>query len=160
MNEQIDIKQMLKDIPLEQFNGAICPQETLNIDENQINALYKDAYDLYEDNQFTESRERFSELVTLNPWNTTYWMGLAASLHLEVQLEPALQAYAVAGLLNDKDPHPHFYAAQCLTSLNQPEEAKKALNEAFVRSNGHYEYLSLMQRIRIMQNQLEGNSPL
>jgi hypothetical protein len=42
----------------------------------------------------------------------------------------ALHAWSIVALLKEEDPRPHFHAAECFFSLNEKENALKALDLA------------------------------
>jgi type III secretion system low calcium response chaperone LcrH/SycD len=93
-------------------------------------AFYAQAYAHYQAHQSSEAAEFFTVLCARKPMESRFWLGLAASLQESQHYEKALSAWAMAALLEPKDPYPHFHAAQCAFSLNQMEDAFLALKEA------------------------------
>jgi type III secretion system low calcium response chaperone LcrH/SycD len=95
--------------------------------------LYSSGYGLYEAGNYEEATHLFTRLVLADPFMETYWRGLASCHQMTRNYEKALYAWALSSLLQEQDPWPHFHAAECLLSLNEKEEALKALNAAAER---------------------------
>jgi secretion system chaperone SscA len=96
--------------------------------QKEQDGLYASGYSSYTSGNFGQASKLFSSLVLANPYDERYWRGLASSKQMEGQYEEAARAWAMVSLLVDKDPMPHFHAAECLTSLHDSEQALKALN--------------------------------
>ncbi len=118
-------------------------QEAFEVTGREMEELYKEGFDHYQTDRYTDSGTVFRWLVTLNPFMIKYWMGLAASQQLLNQDEKALHSYAVAAFLDPESPMPHYHAYECYESLNNKEDAKKALDLAYKRclSNAEYEHM-------------------
>lgn len=93
-------------------------------------AIYASAFSLYQKGSYAEAAEFFTSLVICDPYGEKYWRGLASSRQMEGKYVDSLRAWSLSSLLAARDPWPHFHAAECLLSLGNKEEAKKALNEA------------------------------
>jgi type III secretion system low calcium response chaperone LcrH/SycD len=92
--------------------------------------LYLLAFCYYEKGHYREAAESFSKLVIVNPYEKNYWCGLGASQQLAKNYQEALSAWCFAALLDQKNPYPHFHAAECLISQGEIKEALLALEEA------------------------------
>ncbi len=92
--------------------------------------MYATAYKLYNDGNYETAVELFTQLVLSAPFNHGFWKGLASSEQMRKEYTAALHAWCMVVLLNDKDPLPHFHAAECYLSQGNAEEANKALNAA------------------------------
>jgi len=101
--------------------------------------IYADAFAQYEADNFLEAIDSFRLLCAHEPLEGKFWFGLAASLQEAKDYDGALQAWAVTSLLKPSDPYPHFHAAECYLSLQNPTEAAKALNEAAPRADAPLE---------------------
>ena len=95
---------------------------------------YKSAFALYEAGKFREAACVFTDLCSHAPYEYAFWKGLASSLLMEENFEPSLSAWGVCAILNEKDPYPHFHAAECLISIKQFADAIKALDKAYERA--------------------------
>lgn len=118
------LEQILSELPL--LKGKSWSPE-----EQEV--LYEAAYLLYEQGKYAEARGLFLQLVCIAPFVEKYWRGHASSLQMEAQYSEALQAWAICALFVEGDPLPHYHAAQCLCSLNQREDAMRALDCALQR---------------------------
>lgn len=97
----------------------------LSLAEQDI--IYGSGFGLYEKGNYLEASELFTQLLLENPYDIRYWRGLAAARQMEKNYEMALNAWALVAILEDKDPLPHYHAAECLLSMGDKDEAQKAL---------------------------------
>jgi type III secretion system low calcium response chaperone LcrH/SycD len=102
--------------------------ESLSSQEQE--ELYALAYTLYNQGNYPHAGQFFKRLVLCNPFAENYWRGLASSQQMQKEYLNAVHAWATLALLVDQDPLPHFHAAECLFSLEEKEEALRALEAA------------------------------
>jgi len=102
-----------------------------NVQEQWI--LYTSAYQFYEAGQYAQASSLFTQLILAAPLEEKYWRGLASSRQMEKSYQEALSAWSMTALLVESDPFPHFHAAECLLTLEEREEALKALAMAKAR---------------------------
>lgn len=110
--------------------------------------LFKEAYALYNASDYKEAEPLFRSLIQEHPLDKKTWFGLASTLMMQKKYEEALMPWAMTALLEDNDPLPHFHAAECLFSLGQQEEAKKALALAEERARYDEAPLALIQALK------------
>ncbi len=122
-------------------------QIAFGVTNEEMEVLYKEAYTFYTKEDFTEATTEFRYLVILDPFTKKYWLGLAACLQVQEFYEKALHSYAMAALLDGEDPYPHFYAYQCYEKSGNQEDAQKALQLAYERTEGRALFVSLRQQI-------------
>jgi len=132
------------DLEAIQASGEVPPEKVLA-------ALYANAYHLYDAGHFDQAIGPFQLLVTLNPYEEQYWMGLGAALQMNKSYEKALNAYAMAVLLDDENPYPHFHAAECYISLKNLDDVVKALNLAEEAASGDHYDKDLQDRISALR---------
>jgi type III secretion system low calcium response chaperone LcrH/SycD len=116
----------------------------------EMEAFYAYAFSFYQNSHWTDSVHMFRILCTKKPMEPRYWFGLAASLQEKGDFIESLHAWAMVALLKKEDPFPHFHAAECYVSLNELQEAKKALRETDERIN---ETHPLKERIALLKEQ-------
>lgn len=104
------------------------PEQAFSLEEQE--QLYAMSFLLYEKGDYATAIGFFTKLVSTNPFMAKYWRGLASSQQMQKEYLAAIQAWSLVALLDDKDPLPHFHAAECLLSLDNRQEAMKALNAA------------------------------
>jgi len=113
------------------------------VSADEINELYQQARRLYGQKKYQESSTIFTLLTTLNPNIHYFWIGLGLS-HQEIkQYETALVAYDMASWVDQSDPAPFVYAADCYLSLKGNQLAIQSLDKAIQRANDHQEYLAI-----------------
>lgn len=108
----------------------LSPDGVKPLSQEEQNVLYATAYKLYTDGNYETAADLFTQLVLSAPFNHDFWKGLASSEQMKKEYTASLHAWCMVVLLNDKDPFPHFHAAECYLSQDNAEEANKALNAA------------------------------
>ncbi len=109
-------------------------QEKFNLSDETLEGAYNIAYNLYKNEKYKDAQNLFYVLTMLNPLKKKFLMGFAAASQLHGDYEKALEAYAMAGIMDGDDPYPHFYAAECYSALNNSQEMLKALQAAEERN--------------------------
>jgi type III secretion system low calcium response chaperone LcrH/SycD len=112
--------------------------EILGISEEEISPIplemerqfYATAFGLYEKGDYRGAALLFTQLVLTDPYSEHYWHGLASSKQMAREYMAGVHAWAMVALLREKDPMPHFHAAECFLSLEEKEDALKALDAA------------------------------
>lgn len=122
------------------------------LQEGQVEALYSLAFANYQSGLWNQAEEIFLALCEKCPLEGRFWFGLGASLQEGGKFQDALKAWAMTALLQKEDPYPHFHAAECYLSIQDSEEAKKALEEAGSRLNLDH---PLKEKVEILQKQWE-----
>ena len=120
------------------------------IAEQKQELLYATAYALYETGDYAGATDVFTTLCLKSPFSEVYWRGLASSRQMQKEYEAALPAWALVALLCEKDPLPHFHAAECYLSLQNREEALKALKAAEGLLTTSQEHARLKEKIQIL----------
>lgn len=100
------------------------------LSETEHEALYTTAYSLYEQGDYNAAANLFTYLVLNAPFCDRSWRGLAATRQMQHDYQGSLHAWALTSILQEKDPLPHFHAAECYLSIGDNEEALNALNAA------------------------------
>ena len=98
----------------------------LNLEEKET--FYAAAYGFYQTGDYEKSEQFFTHLVLNDPFEKRFWKGVASARQMQKKYQEALHSWSVLCIFDPKDPQPHFHAAECLVSLNQKEEAQKALH--------------------------------
>lgn len=118
--------------------------------EAEVEQFYAYAFAQYESGNWNEAADVFRVLCTRRPFESRFWFGLGATLQEAESYRDALQAWAMAALLNEKDPFPHFHAAECYFSMQDAEEAGKALFQAQRRMDPDH---PLGPKVKLLQEQ-------
>jgi type III secretion system low calcium response chaperone LcrH/SycD len=126
-------------------------QKALKITNDEMEDIYREAYQAYHADQFEAASALFRWLSLFNPFVLKYWMGFAASSQLLKKYEEALKAYSVAAVLDPENPYPHFHAFECYQSLENEMEASKALEDAYRVASKESKYRDLLPIIISLQ---------
>jgi type III secretion system low calcium response chaperone LcrH/SycD len=110
--------------------------------------IYTLGYELYEAGRYKDAASIFTRLVLTEPMEESFWRGLASSRQMQRKFEEALHAWSLVALLAERDPMPHFHAAECFFALHDPEEAEKALRLAETRLREEDPRQELIQQLR------------
>ncbi len=99
--------------------------------------LYGAAYGIYESGEYEKGANLFTRLLLHDPYDLRFWKGLASCHQMLCEYKEALYAWSIVSLLGENPPQAHFHAAECYLSLEDRDEAKKALNCAkhFLQNN-------------------------
>ena len=96
----------------------------------EVEALYAAAHQLFKQGDLERAAALFNYLCIYENDDARFWMALAVTLQKQKKLDPAIDAYSVAALLDATNIRPYFHATECLIESRQWDRAKKSL-EAF-----------------------------
>lgn len=113
---------------------GLSQEETSPLTKFQAQQLYTTAYELYEKGDYRGAAQLFTQLVLTDPFSEHFWQGLASAKQMASDYKAALHAWALVSLLKEGDPMPHFHAAECSLSLEEKQDALKALDAALDRA--------------------------
>lgn len=140
--EKIKNKAYLK----REFAKGKNAQEILGFSDLTMAKFYGAAYKLFEHQKYKDAANAFLFLVTLNPFNPEYWMGLGMATQMSGDYESAIDAYELAAIYEIENPVPYFYLAKCLFAIHDRDSAMQALDLALEYANEKPEYEDLKQQ--------------
>lgn len=146
-----DIESFIADFALNDLAKSDTLQAAFEISQLEMEQLYRDAYTFYQAGRLEDAAFSFRYLVLFNPYVKKHWMGLGATLQLKNAYEKALKAYAIATLLDSKDPYPHYHAFECYQAIGNGEESYKALECAYIRAMDNPIFNSLKMKIQSLK---------
>ncbi|MEI8125969.1 MAG: SycD/LcrH family type III secretion system chaperone [Parachlamydiaceae bacterium] len=120
--------------------------------EEAIPGLYAVAHEFYRNGKYEEGRIFFHFLTVANPFDSRFWMGLAACYQMLKNHQAASSAYAAAAVQNSADPYAHFHAAECFFHMGDIPKALKALDSSLTVAKESEEYLHLIPRLELLLN--------
>lgn len=121
-------------------------QELLNLNETDMQSLYEDAYTLLQTGEHANAADAFLCLTTLNPYVSSYWIGLGFAEQSHRACYGALVAYAMAIVCDDKNPVPYYYAASCHYLNDDFDEALSSVQLAIEKSKDNPSYSEIHAR--------------
>jgi type III secretion system low calcium response chaperone LcrH/SycD len=105
------------------------PKEALGLPENMLEHIYTVAYDLFSAGDHENASAYFDYLTALDPENAKYILGWASTRHHMSDYLQALMGYAYALHLDESNPLPAYFIADCWLQMNQVENARGAWKE-------------------------------
>lgn len=133
--------------------GAVLA-DARGLTEEHMNAVYALAHNLYQHGEYDRAETLFQFLCYYNHLERKYPMGLAACRHMQRNYSGAVEAYAVAALLDVDDPRPQFHAAECFLARGDAAMAGIALEAAIETCDEQPTWQSLRTRAATLQVQL------
>ncbi|MCH9611344.1 MAG: hypothetical protein S4CHLAM81_15330 [Chlamydiales bacterium] len=102
---------------------GITLQQATGIPDSFLEEMYALAHAHYERGNYKESLSLFQFLAGCSPQNYKFMLGLAANLHQMGEYTEALQGFMVALKLDESNPTPIYYMADCFLRLGDEESA-------------------------------------
>jgi type III secretion system low calcium response chaperone LcrH/SycD len=142
------VRQKLKDRHLlkKELAAGKSAQEIMGFTDESLAKFYGAAYHLFENRHYADAANAFLFLVTLNPYNHDYWLGLGMATQMTGDFEAAIDSYEMAAVCEVENPVPYFYLAKCLFAMHDRESALQALNLAIEQAGDNPEYDDLKQQ--------------
>jgi type III secretion system low calcium response chaperone LcrH/SycD len=131
---------------MKMLEKGIIAKDTFGISNEKIEALYSQAYILYNTGKFRDAIGLFRILIMLDPSEARYLIGLAASYHLLKEYRNAIKTYTICLALDPNNPIPFFHLSDCYYQINDKASALVTLNMAVKRAENKPEYQILKDR--------------
>lgn len=137
------------------LGSGIMPKQVLKFSDQTMEAIYGQAYNLYNQGKYKDASYIFRLLMMLDYLNSKYSLGLAACLHRMKDYKQAANVYLMCGMLDPKNPIPHYHAADCYIQLNAPLLAVFALDMCINAAKDQPQYDTIKQRAELMKEALD-----
>lgn len=118
-------------------------QEILEFSDEAMAKFYGAAYQLFQYKKYPDAANAFLFLVTLNPYNFDYWLGLGMATQMCNEFDAAIDAYEMAAICKVDSPVPYFYLAKCFFAIHDRDNALTSLDLALEYSEENEEYADL-----------------
>lgn len=102
--------------------------EILCIPKEKIDASYDVGKELFEKKYFADACDVFFLLTQLNPYYANIWIAMGLCWQNQHNFDAALGSFAVAILLNEKNPEPYLSSIECYLSLKDKEHARETID--------------------------------
>jgi len=142
VKEKLKNKALLK----KELAAGKTAQQIMGFTDETMAKFYRAAYHLFENRRYADATNAFLFLVTLNPHNHDYWLGLGMATQLYGDFEAAIDAYEMAAITDMESPVPYFYLAKCLFAIHDRESALQALELALEYADDRPDYVELKQQ--------------
>jgi len=153
IQKKLQDKEWLK----KEFAKGRSAQEIMGFSDEAMAKFYGAAYHLFEKERYVEAGDAFLFLVTLNPKNPEYWLGLGMTAQMCGKYEEAIDAYEMAAYYKLESPVPYFYLAKCLFAVEDRENALQALDLAVEYAADQSEFAELKSQAIQAKRLLLGN---
>lgn len=148
-------KETVKTILYEAINKGLLPRHALRLEDDTMEAIYSQAYNLYNQGKYKEASYVFRMLMMLDYVTPKYILGLAACLHRMKDYKNAANIYMLCSTLDATNPLPHYHSADCYLQLGFPAMAAFSLGMAIATAKDQPQYAVIKERARLMKETLD-----
>ncbi|USE34496.1 hypothetical protein [Endozoicomonas sp. SCSIO W0465] len=110
-------------------------KELRNMDQNQLDAMYKVAFAQFNSGHFTDALKVFRHLCLLDHTRYCYFLGLGLSQYELSLFAQAAATLAHAEKLDQNDPRASLMMAKSFIGIKRWSLAQKAISETVVRAS-------------------------
>src|SRR5574338_1356966 len=103
-------EETLKNVLEDALKKGIMPKTALSINDETMEAIYTQGYNLYNQGKFKEASYIFRLLMLLDFTTPKYVLGLAASAHRLKDYTNAANLYLLCAALDPTNPLPQFHS--------------------------------------------------
>lgn len=139
-------EKQYQDIAEKATRWSHLPKDALGLNDAMIEGIYGQAYRLYNTGKYDDASQLFRLLIMLNPTESKYVMGLAASFHMMKEYQNAANTYAICSVIDPNDPIPHFHASDCYYKMGDKMSAMLALEMAVKQAGERETYAKIKDR--------------
>lgn len=129
---------------------GITLQQATGISDAFLEEMYSLAHAHYERGNYKESLSLFQFLGGCAPKTYKYMLGLAATLHQMGNYQEALNGFTVALQLDESNPLPIYYIADCFSRLGKEKEAIPLYEMMVKTAELAPQYAELAERSRLI----------
>ena len=148
-------KDTIKTILFGAVNKGILPKHAFRLGDDTMEAIYSQAYTLYNQGKYQEASYIFRLLMLLDYMTAKYVLGLGACLHRMKDFKNAANIYLLCATLDSTNPLPHYHAADCYLQLGYPEMAVFSLGLVLATAKEDPQYAVIKERARLMKEALD-----
>lgn len=148
-------RDTMKTILFGAVNKGILPKHALRLGDDTMEAIYSQAYTLYNQGKYQDASYIFRLLMLLDYMTSKYILGLAACLHRMKDYKNAANVYLLCSTLDSTNPLPHYHSADCYLQLGFPEMAAFSLGLVLAAAGDQPQYAVIKERARLMKETLD-----
>lgn len=145
----------VKNILEQALKKGIMPKTALKLSDDTMEAIYTQAYTLYNQGKFRDASYVFRLLMLLDFTTPKYVLGLAACAHRVKDYTNAANLYYLCAALDPSNPMPHFHAADCYMQLGAIGIASYSLGLAIETAGMQPQYEIIKERATLMRDALD-----
>ncbi|WP_290922162.1 SycD/LcrH family type III secretion system chaperone [Halodesulfovibrio sp.] len=130
--------------------GEVIVKEELGITEQEMEAMYAVAYNLFQNKKYDDAIKSFSLLAMFNPMEYKYIFGIGSCFHMKGEYAVASMYYVMASALDEEQAAPFLHTAECMLAIKDEEGARDSLNIAISKAKGNKQFAPIQQRAEVM----------
>lgn len=134
---------------------GISPKVALKINDSTIEAIYSQAYNLYNQGKYKEASYIFRLLMLLDPTTAKHILGLAACMHRSKDYMNAANMYFLCAALDPTNPLPHYHSVDCYLQMEALPLAISSLETTIKVCGTQPQYAILKERAELLKSSLD-----
>lgn len=134
---------------------AVTPKDLLEMSDAQVEAIYAQAYRLYNTGKYNDAISLFRLLTMIDPTEAKFSLGLAACFHMLKDYKAASDLYVLCGVLDPESPIPAFHASDCYLQMKDKVSAIISLELAIKKAGQKPQYQILRDRAQLTIDSLK-----
>ena len=135
---------------LENHAKGIPFKDSLGVASDTMEQLYAYGHKLFSTQKYQDSAKLFQVLYLLDPMDTRFALGIAASYQMDKNYESAIAWYLALAILDQESPLPFYYISDCFLKLDHLAASLGALEQTVDRCGDNPHYTSLKTRATLM----------
>lgn len=145
----------LADVLNKVMKKGMLAKEALGLNDTVVEGLYAQAYRLYNTGKYVDASYVFRILITLDPTEPKYLLGLGACFHMGKEYQNAIEAYTMCAVIDPQNPVPHYHASDCYLNLGDKISSIVALEMTVKRAGDKPEFAAIKDRARMTIDKLK-----
>lgn len=137
------------------FINLKSPAESMGFSPQFIEALYAIGYQAFKSGTYETAYSVFKLLSSIDPTKPRYAAGLASIHYAKKEWKEAQNMFMAASIIDEVDPMPYFYIAECAVEQRELIEALFFYHAAILRAKALPQYEQLVQRIKLSIDGIE-----
>lgn len=127
------------------------PKEAMGLTPELLECVYGHAFRLFNSGNYEQAGALFAYLSLTDGTDPRYFMGLAASYHMQKKYREAIDAYMNAFYLSPTDPLPFYHMADCCIKLNEIFNAVYCLGVTIYQCGQQPQFAKIKERAELTQ---------
>jgi len=140
---------------LKNIQAGMMPKDAAGITDEDVEAIYDQAYQLYGMGKYDDARKVFTSLTVLNPTDHRYLFAHAACSQMLGEYHAAADGYTHHAMMSHDDPLSYYHAADCYLKINDRLSALVSLKLVVKRAGARPEYKLIKERAEMTMATLE-----
>ncbi|MCB1213599.1 MAG: SycD/LcrH family type III secretion system chaperone [Chlamydiia bacterium] len=125
------------------FKQGMSPKDAMGMPKEVLEGIYAHAYHLYNTGKYGDSSLIFRLLMLLDPFDTRFYLGMAACSQMQEDYSAALVMYSMSEMIDPTNPTPHFHAGDCALHVGTREVAREEFKKAVDLAGDKAEFADL-----------------